>query len=349
MIIAHIKKCCLIVLILLLNVSFSDGQSTTGRFLLFTPSARSSGMGGVGVANDYSSYATYYNPSSLAFSPIFAVAGSFTKPVYFFDNVAHSYFSISTNLKDIGAIGASANFYWKGIHLRTTSSGPDIIGSEEITDWQLKLTYAHSLSDRIAVGVGIGVLRIALSDQGAGQEIGIGKNTSIDFDLGVVAKELFPFLTMSGLTSEENSSFSSFGDTQDEKGISLGIVLRNIGPKITMIDAAQADPISSTLSFGLSYNLICITPIKIILASDFENRIYEGSFVDYIHWGGELRLYRVFFVRIGYFQDTSGPKNSYATLGGGIRFFGINFNIAHYQQSLWPSWYFDGSFSLEVL
>jgi hypothetical protein len=349
MLIAHIKRCCLVGLILISNVSLFFGQSTIGRFLLFTPSARSSGMGGVGVANDYSPYATYFNPSNLAFSPTLAAVGSFTKPLYFFDNVAHSYFSISTNLKDIGAIGASANFYWKGIHLRTNNNGPEIMGVEELTDWQLKLTYAHSLSDRISVGVGIGILRLALSDQGTGMEIGRGKSNSINFDLGIVAKELFPFLTMSRPTSDENTSFSSFGDTQNEKGISLGIVLRNMGPKITMIDAAQADPVSSTLSFGLSYNLICSTPIKILLASDIENRIYEGSLVDYIHWGGELRLFRIFFVRTGYYQNMSEPNNSYATWGGGIHLFGVALNIAHYKQSLWPSWHFDGSFSMEIL
>jgi len=349
MMIPPIKRSCLVGILLILHVSLFFGQSTTGRFILFTPSARSSGMGGVGVANDYSPYATYFNSSCLAFSPTVAVVGSFTKPLFFFDNVAHSYFSVSTNLKDIGAFGASANFYWKGTHLRTTSGGPDIIGSEELTDWQLKLTYARSLSDRIALGAGIGILRLTLSDQGAGQEKGVGKSTSISFDIGIVAKEIFPFLTMAGSLSDEHTSLSTLGVTQNEKGISLGMVLRNIGPKVTMIDAAQADPLSSTLSFGLSYNLLCSTPLNVLLASDIENRIYEGSLVDYIHWGGELRLYRVLFLRAGYYQDTSGPKNSYPTWGGGIHLYGVNLNLAHYRQSLWPSWHFDCSFSLEIL
>ncbi len=345
--IERIKISCFVILIMYFCVMSSYGQSTAGRFLLFTPSARSSGMGGVGVANDYSSNATYFNPSNLAFSPTFAVAGSFTKPLYFFDNVAHSYFSASTNLGNVGAIGASANFYWKGKHTRTGYY--DVIREEELTDWQLKLTYAHTFSEQVAVGVGIGLLRLALGDQGTAMEKGVGKSTSVNFDFGIMAKGLFPFLTISEHMVDENKSFSTFGDTHDERGISLGIVLRNMGPKITMIDAAQADPVSSTLSIGLSYNLICSTPLKILLASDIENRIYEGALVDYIHWGGELRLYRIFFIRAGYYQDTSGPKNSYATWGGGIHLFGVNLNVAHYQQSLWPSWHFDGTFSMEIL
>ena len=301
MILAQIKKCCLVVLVLLLNMSFSYGQSTTGRFLLFTPSARSSGMGGVGVANDYSPYATYFNPSNLAFSPAFAAVGSFTRPFYFIDDVAHSYFSVSTNLNDFGAIGISANLYWEGNQIGDYRQ-------EDLTDWQMKLTYAHSLNDKIAIGVGLGILKLALSDVGVGTEQGHGKTIAASADLGLAAKGFFPALTFLFDSSKEKTTYSSFGDTQDDRGISLGIALRNIGPKITMIDAAQADPIASTLSLGLSYSLVCGTPLRVLLASDLENRIYEGSLVDYIHWGGELRIYRILFYAQATIKTLSGKR-----------------------------------------
>jgi hypothetical protein len=119
----RIIKCCFMVLLTaVLFVSIAPAQSTAGRFLFYNPSAISNGMGGIGVADDRSAFATYFNPAGIAFGPTISACGSYVKPFSFFDNVEHSYFAVSANLKKIGAIGLSMNVFWKGSIHRTDGS-----------------------------------------------------------------------------------------------------------------------------------------------------------------------------------------------------------------------------------
>jgi hypothetical protein len=335
-------RCLLIMLIGAAGVSVSLAQYTAGRFLLYNPSATSNGMGGIGTADGRTAFATYFNPAGLAYSPIFSLSGSFVQPFSFFGNVAHSYFAASFQLKRFGAVGASMNVFWKGKHPMNYG------GTENLTDWQLKLTYAGKLKENIAIGVGIGLVKLKLSEIGTAWEKGNGESSGLTVDAGISIKNILPILTLVNDSAAEENPLSAKGDIRDDKGLSLGIALCNIGPKLTFIDAAQADPISATLKAGLLYNAFRNSFAGLVFGCDLENRIYEGSLIDYIHWGSEVRLYRIIFIRGGYFQDISGPKNSYWTWGAGIYMFGASLNIAHYKQTLLPSWHFDATISKEI-
>jgi hypothetical protein len=322
-------------------------QQAGARFLLWRPTATSNSMGGVGTAISQDVFASYFNPAGLAFSRQLSIGGSFVRPIPFFGNTAHTFISIAGNVESIGAIAGSANLFWKGKVVRTSSVGPQLIGAEDLFDWQAKLSYARSIAEGVSVGASFGVLRVGLSDIGTDWEKGSGVSTSIMFDTGVMVKDLLPEATWNPYETEEASSFDDFVDPTSYRGMSVGLALLNVGPKMTFIDAAQSDNPPSLLSLGVGYSPIRSNFVGLLIAIDLEKQLFEDSKLDYIHWGGELRLGRFVSLRGGYFQDTFGPKNSYWTFGGGIHSKFVTFNVARYTRTLLPTWHFDGTISLE--
>jgi hypothetical protein len=324
----------------------ASAQSTIGRFLLLPPSAASASMGGSGVALDASPFASYFNAAGLAYSPTVSIGGSFVRPLPFFGNIGHSYFTGLVRVNDIGTIAVSANLYWKGHHLRTPPS-TFLPASDDLMDWHLKLSFARSFSEDIAGGISLGVLRLTLADFGTAFEEGRGKSTSVLFNGGVIFRNQLLSATFVNESTAEDNPVHVLADSHSHKGISIGLALANIGPKVTMIDAAQADPLPSTLIVGVAYSPVRTIPIGLMVTADAENQFSEGSTIDNLHWGGELVVLELFALRGGYFQDISGPKTSYWTWGAGLRFRFLHLNFARYTRALLPSWHFDGTFSWE--
>lgn len=329
--------------ILLVCHRIMNAQSTTGRFLLLRPSAVSSAMGGAGVAADESPFSSYFNAAGLAFTPTVSVAGSFANPLPFFNNVRHAYLSGAVRLDDIGTIGFSSNLYWKGQHIRTASSGITIGNGEDLMDWHMKLSLAHAFSDDFAAGFGIGILRLNLAGEGAGNEHGQGSSTSVLFDGGVLYRNLFPSSTFIRGEDTPDDPFASIRDQRSHNGVSVGLSLANIGPKVTMIDAAQADPLPSTLRVAIAYSPVRTSALGIMITADAENQLSEGMGFNGLHWGAELQVFKLLALRGGYFHETSGP--SYWSWGAGLRFYFLHVNVARYTRALLPSWQFDTTFS----
>jgi hypothetical protein len=63
---------------------------------------------------------------------------------------------------------------------------------------------------------------------------------------------------------------------------SFGINLSNMGPKITYVDAAQADPLPTQLRIGLAYKLFKNEGNDLTLAADFSKLLVNrvGTKVD---------------------------------------------------------------------
>ena len=89
-----------------------------------------------------------------------------------------------------------------------------------------------------------------------GQEQGSGNTTGFCFDIGLMYR---PVVLRIPLT-----------DIDLGKSISFGINIANIGPKMSYIDRAQADPLPMDLRLGIAYK---------ILESDYNNMTitYEVS------------------------------------------------------------------------
>jgi hypothetical protein len=305
-------------------------------------------MGGIGTALSQDVFASYFNPAGLAFARPMSVGGSFVRPVPFLGSTAHSYIALAANVESFGAIGLSANLFWKGKQLRTGPGSPDPIGAEDLVDWQYKVSYAHLVSDIVSVGTSISFLRENLSEFGTDLEPGTGRSTSVMFDAGILFKDLWTEATWNPCELEGTSSFDNIVDPFLHRGVSIGMSLLNVGPKISFIDPAQSDFPPSLVSLGVAYSPIRSNFIGLLIEVDLEKQLFEHSMLDYVHWGSEVRMGRFVSLRGGYFEDTYGPKNSYWTWGAGVHLKFVSINVARYTRMLLPSWHVDGTLSWEI-
>jgi hypothetical protein len=328
-----------IAIVVLLSIAGADlfAQTSAGRYLLLKPSAVSSAMGGTGVAYD-SPFASYHNPAGLAFLPSLTVSGSFVKPLPFFNDIRHSYITGSYRIPSIGTVSASLNLYWRGTYARTISAGPEIVDSGNSKDWQMKLSYAHSFSENFAGGINVGLLRLNVTDIGTGREYGSGKATSALADAGIIYRNIKTSATYTDKSGSSNA----------HQGISVGLALSNIGPRIVLIDADQSDPLPATVAVGAAYSPVRTLPIGFMLTVDIESQLPEDSFINFVHWGSELVVYERILLRGGYYQNVSSSATSYWTWGVGLNIEFIRVNVARYTRALLPSWHFDATFLMEL-
>lgn len=140
------------------------------------------------------------------------------------------------------------------------------------------------------------------------------------------------------------------------KQFTLGLNLSNLGPKITYIDAAQADPLPTNLRLGLGYKVLEDEFNSLTAAVDFSRllvRRYDdpnrppdslpkalitawdqsaGGLKKVIVSGGLEYWYgspRLLAIRFGYFDESKDYGNrKFMTFGAGIRYdmFGFDFS-----------------------
>jgi hypothetical protein len=331
----------------------NNAQKSTASFLYWQPSAESYAMGGIGAALHNDIYSAYYNPAGLAFSKRMTFAGSFVKPFPFFGNIANSFFGISYKIDNSNAISISGNLFWMGKQIRTGEDSPEAFGVEDTPlQWHIKLSYGLKLMENFSAGVSLGLLNVNLSDETVGQEFGDPTSLTVLVDAGIFVKNLLPEATLESRNGE--SSYLPFfewlleiGEENKFKGLSLGLAVSNLGPDIAYIDEAQADPPPSKLTFGVSYIPVSLETFGILIGTDFEKRLNESNNSDYIHLGGEIKIFKVFAIRSGYFLGASDSELSYFTFGGGIALKWLSINIARYNRSLQSTWHFDSIISLE--
>jgi len=347
------EKFRLVILSLAFITELTVAQNSTASFLYWQPSAKSYSMGGIGSALSNDIYSAYYNPSGLAFSKRITIIGSFVKPFPFLGNIANSFFGISYKVDNSNTLGFSANLFWMGKQIRTLESSPEPVAIEETPfHWNLKLSYSYLILENFSAGISAGILKINLSDTKVGEEQNEGTTTTFIMDAGLQIKEIFSSSTINLL--DDKSSYSPFfdwllenGEGYKDNGFSAGISLSNLGPDIVYVDKAQSDLPPSKLLLGLTYNVINSNEIGILLGTDLEKRLNESNTLDYLHLGGELKLFKAINFRMGYFMNTIEDGYSYLTYGAGLSFKFLSINIARYNRSFQSTWHFDSVISLE--
>ena len=345
----------LIQIALVLTVVFTHGyafsQNAGARHLLWQPSARSMALGGAGTAITEDGFAVYYNPAGLGFARRVQVAASYVKPFSFLENTRHVLNALTVRLKNFGTIAISANRFWREPLLVTTETGPEpvaIVGSNSFDyfddyDREVKLSYATLINPHLSIGVNASLLYFKLFDDGD------GSSTSLLLGAGMLVKDLLPSLTFvcTGCSHKGFTERLPFYSPKKRAGISLGISVRNIGPKITFVDASQSDSPPSLISLGLGYWSIATPLVGHLITIDFEKQLFETSLFDFIHLGQELLLADLLAIRFGYNWDTAGPRTSYFTSGFGVRFGPLSFNLARYKRDFKTRTHIDGTLSLE--
>jgi hypothetical protein len=257
------KRFIVVGLIIIFQITtFGFAQSEAGSiFLLIAPSARAGGMGEahVGLADD--AYASYWNPAGLGFltGTEFAFMHVNWLP-NLADDMAYDFFAVRKSIPNIGTVGGHLIYLNLGEQTRTDEIGVEL-GKFSSYMFAFNLSYSTKINENSAFGINAKVSYQHLTDQGAGAEEGKGSSTDFGFDLGYMKKEFFlPRLT-------------------------LGTTITNIGPKVSFIDPAQADPQPTNFTLGFNYQVLNSEYNKLSVAWDI-NKLLVASYPD-MDWDGD--------------------------------------------------------------
>ena len=332
----HIPLLLLLMLFCVNNV-FSQGESAV-PFLLIAPGARPGGMGEAGAAMANDATAIFWNPAGLAFQfedPETDNRGEASLmhvkwlPQFNFSDLWYDYLAARYYVDDIGMLGASITFLNLGKNQATDENGNDL-GTFDSFEYAITVSYATKIEENIGLGLNLKFIQSNLTNKTVqvGAENADGRSSSFAVDLGVKWIPSYEFLG---------------------NRLSLGANLANVGPKMTYIDEAQADPLPTNLRLGAAYKLLDDEFNKISIVYDMnkllvvrnEDGSSDGVFkaMFYSAWtedirklthavGAEYWYGNLIALRAGYFyEDNKYGGRQFATFGAGLKYhiFGIDF------------------------
>lgn len=193
------------------------------------------------------------------------------------------------------------------------------MGTFSSYEMAIGLSYGVQLTENFAVGSTLKYVYSRLTPYSTGEQPGKGTGSSVAVDIGL--------LWMPGFF----------------KKTTIGINLQNLGPKITYIDASQADPIPTNLKLGFAYRALTGEFNNLTFSVDFNKMLvtkytdgtsdpfYKALFTSWtkggfnqqiknanLGGGAEYWYANTFSLRAGYFYEDIG-KRRFATFGAGIR------------------------------
>ncbi len=218
----------------------SDAKAGVGEataiFLNISPGARAGGMGEafVAVADDAS--ATWWNPAGLAFMNTQELTFMHVNwlPTFRLDDLYYDFISYVNVVEDWGTVGVNVVF----LNLGETERRDELntrLGTFRTFETAITGSYGSTITENLALGLNVKFIYSHLADKGTGQEQGSGTATDFAIDLGVLYKTYDPIFY---------------------KPLNFGANLANMGPKMSYIDRAQADPIPTNLKFGFAYSMV---------------------------------------------------------------------------------------------
>jgi hypothetical protein len=321
------------------SASAQPGASAV-PFLLIAPTSRASGLGesGTGTVDDAS--AIYWNPGALAFMDGQEVSITHANwlPQFQLPDLFYDYLNFRMHIDGIGGtIGAAVTYLNLGEFTLTNSSGPTPIGTFKSYEYAITVGYATKAYDDLGIGLNLRFIHSALSPIGTESEKGNGIASTVAVDLAFMYRP-------------EHLHVPLLGDIGNR--FSMGMNLTNLGPKVTYVDAAQADPLPTDLRFGLGYKILDDEFNTLQASLDFTRllvRRYPDGTSDalpksiFTAWGdGGLRQVvvsggleywygapRLLALRVGYFYENPQYGNrKFLTFGAGIRYniYGFDFS-----------------------
>ncbi len=312
---------------------YAQGESAV-PFLLIAPNARADGMGeaGVGLADDVG--AVHWNPGGLAFlrGQEMSLTHSNWLPQFGQSDLFYEYINYRNYIESWGGtVFASVTYFNLGEFNRRDAANNDL-GTFKAFELAVTGGYATRLYSNLGIGMNLRFIYSSLAPFGAGAEAGRGVGSTVSFDLAALYKPQF-----SGL----------------EDRIGIGINLSNVGPKVSYIDRAQADPLPTNLRIGISYKLVQSEYNNITINTDFSRLLvrryadgssdpfYKGIFTAWgdralkkvtigtglEYWYGKPKLLAL---RYGYFyENPEAGGRIFHTFGAGIRYDKYGFDFSY--------------------
>jgi hypothetical protein len=225
-------------------------------------------------------------------------------------DIGVDYGAAAVNFAEFGVLAINAKALSIGEIAVTTNENPDGTGTTFSPQFfNLGLTYAKMLSERVSVGVTVTFISERMADVSA---------TGVAFNAGV---------TYDNLASIE--------------GLSIGLVLKNIGPEMSFDGGglmyvaevedqnrppgyykAEAAPfeLPSTLEFGVGYRYAFDAQNALQVAGTFQSNNFAD---DEYRLGGEYAFQGILFLRAGITMspEQATPEFIYGpTFGAGLRY-----------------------------
>jgi hypothetical protein len=217
---------------------FGQGESAV-PFLLIAPNARADAMGESGAALSDDASASFWNPAGLAFQPgqEISLTHSAWLPQFQQSDLFYDYLAYRNHIDDWGGtLGASITYLSLGEFNETTPDGPEVINTFRAYELAATLGYATKVTNDFGVGLNLRFIHSSLAPFNVQGQDRQGVASSVSFDLATLWKP------------------TGLGDIGDR--ISVGVNLSNLGPKLTYIDAEQADPLPTNLRLGLAASIV---------------------------------------------------------------------------------------------
>ncbi len=343
----------LVVMYCLPGIIYAQGESAV-PFLLIAPNARADGMGEAGAALSDDGSAAYWNPGGLAFekNQEVSITHSNWLPQFQLSDLFYEYFSYRNHIEDWGGtVSASIIYLSLGEFVRTDEQS-NVLGTFKAYEFAVTAGYSTKVLSDLGLGLNIRYIHSSLDpEESQYQEGRTGVASSVSADIGLLWKPT-------------NLNVPLIGNLEDR--LSLGLNLSNLGPKLTYIQAAQADPLPTNLRLGIAYKVIKSQYNSITAVVDFSRLlvrrypavidssgptpvVVQDTYVDdlpkslFTAWGsgglkkvtigGGLEYWygapKLFALRWGYFYENpqyGGRK--FMTFGAGIRYdvYGFDFS-----------------------
>jgi hypothetical protein len=281
-----------------LFASSGNRTGTNGASELLIPiGARDIGMGGSTVALTSGPEALFWNPAGIGGIPNKVTL--FASHMSYIADIGVECASVAVDFADFGVLALQLKALSVGDIPVTTVNTPD--GSGEYFSprfMTLGLTYGRQLTDRIRVGTTVTIISEQMADVSA---------SGFAFDMGVI-----------------------YNNLASVKGLSFGVVVKNIGPQmkfggpglnvsavstdlsrppyIYSIEAASFE-LPSTFEIGFGYLLPIGEDHVVTMSTAFENANFSD---DAYRVGVEYGFQNLFFVRGGYDYSPveQGPREN---------------------------------------
>ena len=229
----------------------AQGESAV-PFLLIAPNARADAMGesGTGLADDAA--ANFWNPAGLAFQvgQEVSLTHSAWLPQFQQSDLFYDYLAYRNFIDDIGGtFGASITYLSLGEFSETNSDGPEVISTFRAFEMAATVGYATRVTDDIGVGLNLRYIHSSLAPFNVQGQDRKGVASTVSFDIAAMWRP---------------SDLGEIGNM-----FNVGVNLSNLGPKLTYIDADQADPLPTQLRLGIGVDL---------LKSQYNNLTYNVDF-----------------------------------------------------------------------
>jgi hypothetical protein len=225
----------LILITCISSPAVGEVAEATAIFLQIAPGARAGGMGEAFVAIADDATATWWNPAGLAWidKRELTLMHANWLPTFHLPDLYYDFISYVNTVPDWGTFGVNVIF----LNLGETERRDDLnnyLGTFRTFETAICGSYGATMTDNTALGLNVKFIYSHLSDVGTGQEKGSGVATDFAVDLGVLHKTVDPLFHLP---------------------LNIGANLSNMGPKMSYIDVAQADPIPTNLKLGIAWKL----------------------------------------------------------------------------------------------